>query len=82
MRELLSNPALVIVLGIMIGVGVPVGIAAVALRRRSTTRKPNQFSKAIGAVRDPWKAEDQNLQELSKLVKDIQAKSSGEKHTD
>jgi hypothetical protein len=75
MRELLSNPAVVIVLAIAIGVGVPVGIAVIALRNRPS-RGPSQISKAVDAVRQPWKEEDSNLQELSRLVKEVQAKPS------
>ena len=80
MKELLSNPAVVIILAILIGVGAPVGIAVLTLRNRPT-RGTSQFSKTMDVIRQPWKEEDQNLHELSRLVKSIQAESNEEEET-
>ncbi len=81
MKELLPNPAVVIILAILIGVGVPVGIAVLALRNRRTFRGVSQISKSMDVIRQPWKEEDQNLQELSRLVKSMHAESNEEEET-
>ena len=77
MKELLSNPAVVIILAIVIGVGVPTGIAVLALRNRPT-RGASQLSKTMDVIRNPWKEEDHNLHELSRLVKSMQSESNEE----
>ena len=81
MRELLSNPTIVITLAIVIGVGVPVGIAVFALRNRPT-RNASSFSKSMDVIRQPWKEEDQNLEELSRLVKEMQTRPSEQKDSE
>lgn len=81
MRELLSHPAVVIILAIVIGVGIPVGIAFIALRNRPV-RGRSQLSKALDVIRQPWKEEDHNLHELSRLVNDLQARSNQEEDID
>lgn len=61
---------LVIVLTVLIVVGVN-GILYVALRRGNEANLVDLTRKSLHNVRNPWQAEDQALQELSRLVADL-----------
>jgi hypothetical protein len=61
---------LVIVLTILIVIGAN-GILYLSLRRGNETNMVNLTRKFLHNARNPWQEEDQSLQELSRLVGDL-----------
>lgn len=61
---------LVIVLTILIVIGAN-GILYLSLRRGNETNMVNLTRKFLHNARNPWQEEDQSLQELSRLVADL-----------
>jgi hypothetical protein len=66
---------LVIVLTALIVIGVN-GILYVALRRGNEANLVDLTRKSLQNVRNPWQAEDQALEELSRLVANLNSPES------
>ena len=77
----LEKAALVICLTLFVVIGFNAAIY-VSLRRGDGVRQVDLFRKAFKTARQPWKTEDDALQELSDLVSEIKQKtpSSPEDH--
>ncbi len=67
----LSKAALVILLTLMLVVVINLGIYY-SVSRKNTIGQIELLRRAANRAKNPWQSEDNNLSELSRLVKEIQ----------
>jgi hypothetical protein len=70
----LEKAALVICLTLFVVIGINAAIY-VSFRRGDGARQVDLFRQAFKTARQPWKTEDDSLQELSDLVSEIKQKT-------
>jgi hypothetical protein len=72
---MLDNPALILVLCLVliVGLGFPISLL-LAARRGEEVQEISLYKKATKRARNIWGAEDQQLDELSKRVEELKDK--------
>jgi len=71
----MERAALVICLTLFVVIGINAAIY-VSFRKGDGVKQVDLFRQAFKTARQPWKAEDDSLQELSELVSEIKQRSS------
>ena len=71
----IDRAALVICLTLFVVIGINAAIY-VSFRRGEGVKQVELFRQAFKTARQPWKTEDDSLQELSELVSEIKQRSS------
>lgn len=75
MTEMLENTGLVLVLCLVlfIGLGFPISLF-LAARRGEKIHEVDLYKKVAKGLRNPWKKEDDMLEELSKRIEELKDK--------
>ncbi len=75
MSNMLENAGLILGLCfvLIIGLGFPISLL-LAAKRGEKIHEADLYKKAVKGMRNPWKAEDDSLEELSKRVEELKDK--------